>query len=275
MNAEGADFERALRGLPLGGLRYLESTGSTNLDAAQWVQAGAPDLALVVAGEQTAGRGRLGRRWLTPPGSALAFSLVLRLAESLTPRATAPATVTRYTALGALAVCWALETQYDLQPAIKWPNDVLLAQRKLCGVLAEAHWQGERLAAVILGVGVNVTPASVPLDEQLAFPATCVQTHTARPVERPALLAGIMEHLLDWRPRLASPEFLQAWEERLAFRGQWVTLHSDQGSMRRVQVLGLQADGALRVRSKDGQVQALYSGELSLRPQTGSQETSA
>jgi BirA family biotin operon repressor/biotin-[acetyl-CoA-carboxylase] ligase len=163
-------LQALLADLPLGSVRYFATVGSTNDLAGRWVEAGAPDLALVAADEQTAGRGRLNRRWITPPSSALAFSLVLKNPVE--------ADVLRYTALGALAVCDALNAALSpvLPAQIKWPNDVIATRRKLAGVLAEAHWQGESLTAVILGIGINVAPPSVPPDEQLNYPATCVES---------------------------------------------------------------------------------------------------
>ena len=156
-------LEKSLAGLRLGPLHYYHQIGSTNDEAARWAADGAPDLSLFVADEQTDGRGRLGRRWFTPAGSALALSLILR---DQGQGSALPRHITRLTALGALAVCDALSDLYALQAEIKWPNDVLLSRRKIAGVLAEAHWQGEQLVAVILGIGVNVRQAALPLPRE-------------------------------------------------------------------------------------------------------------
>src|SRR4030042_3910780 len=102
-------LQKALQDLTLGALRYFGSLTSTNDLAARWAQAGAPDLALVVADEQTAGRGRMNRRWFTPPGVALAFSLILKDSGADRPQNVhQPAHLIRYPALGAVAVCEAL-----------------------------------------------------------------------------------------------------------------------------------------------------------------------
>lgn len=257
-------LEQALAGLPLGSIRYYAQTGSTNTDAALWAGADAPDLALVVADEQTAGRGRLGRRWLTPPRAALAFSLVLR------PEA-GPFDPAHLTALGALAVCDALLDRYHLQAQIKWPNDVLLERRKVGGILVEAHWQGESLRNAILGIGVNITRLAVPDEADQAFPATCVEASLGRPVDRLELLKAVLSHLLEWRPRLGSQEFLRAWEERLAFRNEWVRVSVGdsaalQPEFQEGQILGLEADGALRLCDRTGRNIIFRTGEVSLRP---------
>jgi len=265
-------LEKQLASLPLGGVRYLDSTGSTNDVAAQWAAAGAPDLSLVVADEQTAGRGRLKRRWITPPGSALAISLVMRLVG------TELESFPRLTALGALGLCGTLEER-GLQPQIKWPNDVLLSGRKAAGLLAEAQWQGDQLEAVILGIGVNVLNAAVPPQSELLFPATSVQDVLGQPVDRWQLLHSLLAHLLEWRSQISHPEFLQAWEARLAYRGQQVQVLQITGDDRAQAasnkdfaealvgtVLGLEPDGSLRLQTSDGSSVFLRTGELRLRP---------
>lgn len=254
------ELEKTLSGLALGKLRYYGQVTSTNDLAARWVEAGAPHLSLVVADEQTAGRGRLGRRWLTPPGAGLAFSLALTELARGTPLL--------YTALGALAVCDTLNQALPpmLPAQIKWPNDVLAQRKKLAGVLAEAHWRGERLVAVILGVGINVTPASVPPAEELSFPATCVEEAVGAEVERWGLLRAVLERLLEWLPRVHEPDFVRAWQQRLAFRGEWVQVRLEDGPPLEGYVAGLNPDGSLRLRDRAGHFSAVQFGEVHLRP---------
>jgi len=138
-------LEKQLQGRSLGAIRYFDSITSTNDEAANWIKTDAPDVALVVADEQTAGRGRSGRKWHTPAGSALAFSLVLRSEEQINQLLKYQNTA-RLNGLGALAVCQALQNKYELTAQIKWPNDILVQGKKVSGVLAEAHWIGNKLA---------------------------------------------------------------------------------------------------------------------------------
>jgi len=276
-----AAIAAALDRLAIGPIQYFEQIDSTNVEAARWVEKGCPDLALIVADEQTAGRGRAGRRWFTPAGTALAFSLVLKAGAELSERtwSVSPDLLPRVTALGALAVCETLQSLYGLPAQIKWPNDVLCFGRKCCGVLAEALWQGEELAAIILGIGINVKPASVPPDEALTFPATCIETAVeesgmkAQTVDRPELLEAVVKELLNWQPQVGSDEFIQAWEKRLAYLNQWVrvsqsTGRTDEGQTSALegQVLGLEPDGRLRLRDRSGKIITIRSGELNLRP---------
>ena len=249
------ELDRILEDLPLGKVRYFERTGSTNDDAARWAEEGAPDLSLVIAEEQTAGRGRHNRRWYTPPGAALAFSLILRTQSE-------EAVIPRLTALGALALSDALQGLYGLQARIKWPNDVLMAGRKLAGVLAEAAWQGDRLASVILGIGINIGPLSVPPQSTLNYPAVCLESALSKRVDRLELLHEVLACLLDWRPRLAEDKFILACQERLAFRGEWVQIVPDRGLPVEGQVLGLDKGGCLVLRTRVGETITLQSGQL-------------
>jgi len=253
------ELRKSLSDLPLGGLRYFERTGSTNDVALAWATEGAPDLALVCAEEQTSGRGRGRRRWYTPPGTALAFSLVFRPVpgdENLLPR---------YSGLGALAVTDVL-TQLGLEAEIKWPNDVLVRRRKVCGVLAEAVWIGSQPDSVVLGLGLNVLAGAIPPADYLTFPATSLESELRRDLDRLDLLHRLLAALLDWRPRLSAESFVYTWEERLAFRDEQVEVTADGMPAVTGTVAGLERDGALRLRLADGKTLALQFGEVHLRP---------
>lgn len=253
-------LDQLLNDLPLGATRYYPSVGSTNDLAMRWAQAGAPDLGLVVADEQQHGRGRGKRRWQTPPGSALAFSLILHPAERTE--------LVRYTALGALAVCDTLNQALSpVTPAqIKWPNDVLAERRKLAGVLAEAQWHGNDLQAMILGIGINVAPESVPPPDQVDYPATCVQDVVQGAVDRWGLLHDVLATLITWLAQIGSPEFILAWESRLALRGERVRVLQENAPDREGVVLGLGPQGSLRLGTGPGQSELVNFGEIQIRP---------
>src|SRR5215216_2280329 len=162
------ELKQALAKLPLGKVRYFDSIGSTNNEALAWATSGANDLSLVIADEQTAGRGRLDRKWFTPKGAALALSLILR------PTAEEKPHLSRITGLAALALTDTLRT-YGLISQIKWPNDVLLNGRKVAGILVESVWSGETVDCLVIGVGVNVLQGAVPDPRLLRFPATSLE----------------------------------------------------------------------------------------------------
>lgn len=256
-----ASLEKILSDLHLGPVRYLQTIGSTNEFAARWVSQGAPDLALVVADEQTAGRGRQGHRWYTQPGSALAISLILR--SHLSPK---ESSIGRLTALGALAVSSTLYKLYGVDAKIKWPNDVLVNGRKICGVLVETYWLGDQVHASVLGIGVNVSHAAIPPVVDLTFPATSLEQVLDHPVERTHLLHEILAELLAWRDQLESDRFLQQWQKLLAFINEWVIVTSERNSPLEGRILGLRADGALQLLTRDAGQVAVKFGEVHLRP---------
>src|SRR3972149_2437761 len=163
-------------------LHYYATLGSTNDRAAELARAGAPEGTLVVADEQTAGRGRSGRRWHSPAGSGLALSLVLR------PTTLGSREIAAIGLIGAMGSIEAL-AEYGMQPELKWPNDVLLNGAKVGGILAEASWTGSELDHVILGIGLNVGKAPLP---EVEFPATSIEQAVGKPVAREALLLRVL-----------------------------------------------------------------------------------
>jgi BirA family biotin operon repressor/biotin-[acetyl-CoA-carboxylase] ligase len=250
----------ALRGLPLGGLRFFPTIGSTNDEALAWAAEGAKDSSIVVADEQTAGRGRMGRRWLTPAGSALAFSLIL------CPRGREREAVGLFSGLGPLALVDALRV-YGIAAQIKWPNDVLIRGKKAAGILVETVWMGMEVDSVVLGMGVNVAPASVPPVEGLNFPATCIHAEMQDTIPRFHLLKTLLKALFTRRASIASDAFLHDWETSLAFLGETVRVWAGETAEPVIgQVEGLEADGSLRVRESGGETRVIRFGEVQLRP---------
>lgn len=251
----------------LGEVLYFDCLGSTNDLAMSLLRHGCAHRTLIIADEQTAGRGRQGRKWFTPPGSALAFSLILKFDPLQASSLEAGDVLSRFTALGAVGACQALRERYQLEACIKWPNDVLLGRKKVGGVLVEALWQGEQILGVVLGVGINVHPPSVPGEHEINYPATCVEAELGKPVAREEVLSAILEAVLYWCERVHQPLFLQKWEELLAFRQEWVEVTMFLGKSARnlqVQILGLDEQGRLRVRDLQQQEFVLTDGEIRL-----------
>ena len=240
--------------------RFFSEIGSTNEEALNWLGEGAPDAGLVFADTQSAGRGRFKRRWVTNPGSALALTLILRPDKNHLEH------LALFSPMAALALCSVLETDYLLNPCIKWPNDVLLDGKKTCGILVEAGWQGSELEGLVIGIGVNVAPEAVPPAEELLFPATCINAHLKNPASRPDLLKKLILQLLGWREKIGSTDFLQEFEKRLAFRNEWVKIqHSDQ-KFQIGKIKGIDKNGDLILELKNGQQEKITAGDVHLRP---------
>ena len=253
------ELKKILASLPLGDIRYFDSIGSTNNEALAWATSGAKDLSLVIADEQTAGRGRLDRKWFTPRGTALAFSLILRPTEAEMPF------LTRIVGLAALAVADSLRTR-GLVSQIKWPNDVLLNGRKVAGILVESVWAGEEIDYVVIGIGVNVLKEAVPAVELLLFPATSLEESLGPAVEREKVLHAILAGIIALRPHMSSDSFLSSWEQALAFRGEPVQVEQGDGSLLTGKLLGLEPDGSLRLSNDAGASITVRFGDVRLRP---------
>lgn len=261
MEHRAVDFDEfairaALGGLPLGGLRVLSTIGSTNDEALAWAAEGGADLSVVIADEQTAGRGRLGRTWRTPRGTAIAVSVILRGPSDPLPH------YSRLAGLGAMAVADACRSM-GLQASIKWPNDILVEGRKLAGVLVESAWTGAALEAAVIGIGINVLEASGPPPESVRYPATSMETSLGRPPIRAEVLRELLSALITWRTKLDSDEFIAAWEKRLAWRGRQVALLRDGQPPVRGKLSGLAPDGSLKILH-EGRLLEVSMGELQL-----------
>ena len=253
------ELKKVLSKLPLGNIRYFDSIGSTNNEALAWATGGAEDLSLVIAEEQTAGRGRLDRKWFTPKGTALAFSLILR------PTAEEKPHLSRTVGLAALAVADTLRTR-GLISQIKWPNDVLLNGRKVAGILVESVWSGEEVDALVIGIGVNVLKDAVPSAELLFFPATSLEESLGSLVERERILHDILAGIIALRSHLSSDSFIASWEKALAFRGERVQVEQGDGSILMGKLLGLEPDGSLRLSDEHGKSLTVRFGDVRLRP---------
>lgn len=244
-----------LDSMPLSDWRYYPSIGSTNDDALAWSAAGADDWSLVLADEQTAGRGRGKRHWVTQAGTALALSVVVR------PSTDETAHFTRFTALAALALVRTL-ADLGLQSEIKWPNDILVNGRKTAGVLVEADWRGEKVEGVVIGMGVNITPNAVPEQAQLRYPATSVVDALGSEVDRWEILAVILREMKALRGVLVTEQFVEEWNQHLAFRNQWVQFQASGADPQKVKISGVLPNGKLDLTDEHGQAYEAVSGEI-------------
>ena len=253
------ELKRVLSKLPLGEVKYFDSIGSTNTEALAWATNDARDLSLVIADEQTAGRGRLDRKWFTPLGTALAFSLIVHPTPEEEPF------LTRIVGLAALAIVDALQAR-SLTAQIKWPNDVLLNGRKVAGILVESVWSGEEVDYVVIGIGINVLKGAVPPADLLQFPATSLEESLGPVAKREEILRDILANILALRPHLGTDSFITSWEKVLAFRAEQVQIEEANGSFTVGKLLGLGPDGSLRVMDEQSNSITVRFGDVRLRP---------
>ncbi len=244
-----------------GRILYFETIGSTNDVAASLAQTGVHEGAVVIADAQTAGRGRRGRVWFSPPSAGLYVSVILAPGRArVSPeRATALLTLS-----AGVALSEAVERVTGLVPAIKWPNDLLVGRRKLAGILAEgvALTGSVGLQAVVLGYGINVMPAAYP--PELASVVTSLETELGRGIDRAAICAESIASLAERYDDLLEGRYdaiLDAWRRRsFGSRGAKVEWDTPSG-VRHGITEGIDEMGALLVRSA-GAVERIVAGEV-------------
>jgi BirA family biotin operon repressor/biotin-[acetyl-CoA-carboxylase] ligase len=235
----------------------LHRVGSTNDVARAAGERGIAERLAIFAEEQTAGRGRAGREWTVPPSRGL-------LGSTLWRPAVAPA---RAATLGQVAGVAAVEAlaALGIEARLKWPNDVLVGQSKVAGVLLESAVEAGRLRHVVIGIGVNVHQSADELPAT-PYPATSLRLATGRPGDRTALAAALLSALArgydGWRARPA--DVFARWRAALATLGQEVTVVGPEGER-----VGLARDvepnGSLLLERADGSLERLVSGDLSVR----------
>jgi BirA family biotin operon repressor/biotin-[acetyl-CoA-carboxylase] ligase len=244
---------------------FFNTIGSTSDVALALAVGGAAEGAVVIADEQTAGRGRLGRKWFSPPGSGLYVSIVLQPSRA---RADPQRATGLLTLAAGLALAEAIETATGLRVDIKWPNDLLVARRKLGGILAEAVSAERRVAAepgvttVVLGYGINIRSTAYPPD--LRERTTSLETALGRPIERAAICAETLAAVSRRYRDLLAGRFdaiLDDWRSRApGSRGARVTWSTPSGRGSGV-TAGIDDRGALLVQVGD-HVETIVGGEV-------------
>lgn len=222
---------------------------STNDEALRLARAGAPAGEAVVADAQTAGRGRAGHGWASPPGVALHFSVVLR------PRV-APEAFPLATLACGVAVADAVRAETGADAGLKWPNDVLVGLRKCAGILCEAELGGPGGPFVVAGVGINVNTPADALPARPDFPATSLAAETGRTFDREAVLAACLARMAEEIALLEGPGGAAAcaarFNERDALRGRRLRVALPDGTERVGRNLGAGPDGALLLSTPSG-----------------------
>lgn len=248
-------------------LRYLDDTDSTNRVAFDWARNGAPHGAAVVAEGQTAGRGRLGRAFFSPPYQNLYTSLVLR-PEMLLHEAP---TVVLVAAL-AVADCAAGLLGGPETVSIKWPNDVLLRGRKTSGILMELSAEATRVGFLVLGIGVNlnVDPGSFPAEFRQR--ATSLRAETGSWVDRARFtrtLYDTLEQMLDLHAAAGFDALRGRFEAYFRMAGEPVRVTNPGGASMAGTAEGIDSDGALLLRREDGSQVRLLAGDVTLAKEGG------
>jgi BirA family biotin operon repressor/biotin-[acetyl-CoA-carboxylase] ligase len=227
---------------------------STNDIAKREAKKGAREGTVVVAGEQTAGRGRLKRAWLSPRGS-IALSVILH---------PTPAQLPYLIMVSSLAVVHCIEKVSGLKAQIKWPNDVLVNNKKVCGILIESDVRGSAVDYAVIGIGLNVNLKTADFPE-IAATATSLSSELGRELSRREIIRCLLVELEDLY--LALPEgdsVFREWRDRLVTLGKEVELISGQTTHQGI-AESVASDGSLFLRQPDGKLIKVVAGDVSLR----------
>lgn len=250
------DLKAAVAGKLMGRrLLYLARTTSTNEVAKGLARRRAPEGTVVLAEEQTAGKGRLGRSWAAPAGSSLLLSVILRPTLSRLPQ---------LTMMASLAAARAVEGATGLPVRLKWPNDVLIRGKKVGGILIEAELAGQRPRFAVVGMGLNVNfdVGAVP---GIPETATSLSLELGRDFPRQDLLLALLEELeTAYQGLKAGAPIQEEWRERLETLGRWVRV-TGKGPPEEGRAEDVDDQGRLLLRLADGSLLALSEGDVSLR----------
>ncbi len=241
-------------------IRVFQNTTSTNDIVEKLARDGVDEGAVVFAESQSLGRGRRGRQWTSPAGKGLWFSVLLR--PSLTPQA-----VTKLTIASATALARAVRNVTTLSPEIKWPNDLLIAGKKISGVLTELAAELDHVRHVILGIGINVNMTESDFPKALRPTASSLRIQSGSLINRPEFAAEVLRQLdIDYK-RVTNGHFhevVEEWESLSCTLNREVEIQvGDRTIIGRAE--SLDQDGALLVRSQHGRLERVIGGDVSLR----------
>lgn len=238
---------------------HYEKIDSTNNEAKRLAEAGAADRTLITADYQESGKGRRGRSWEMPAGSSVIMTLILR------PQIR-PEHVSAVTLVMGLAVAQACRSFCKVDAKIKWPNDVVVGSRKICGVLTEMNCGADGIHYLVLGVGINGNIEEFPLE--LQDKATSLYLLTGKPLDREGLAAACLEQFEQYYSRFLETEdvslMLDEYNSLLAGKDAAVRVLEPGNEYCGIS-RGINAAGELLVEREDGRVEAVYAGEVSVR----------
>lgn len=238
---------------------YLESVDSTNNYAKRIAEDGTPSGTLVVADEQTGGKGRRGRAWCTPKGSAIAMTIVLR--PDIRPELASMVTLVM-----GLSVAKAIGSLYPVSVGIKWPNDVVVNGKKICGILTEMSAEMTGIHYLVIGTGINTNVEEFP--EEIQSVATSLIKELGEKVNRAELIAACLKYFEEYYEKYIAAGNLaplkEDYEALLLNRNNKVRVLEPNHEYTGLS-LGINEDGELLVEKEDGTVTAVYAGEVSVR----------
>ncbi|MFA7468583.1 MAG: biotin--[acetyl-CoA-carboxylase] ligase [Desulfotomaculaceae bacterium] len=241
-------------------IEYLPELPSTNDAARKLARAGCPEGTVVVTESQTGGKGRMGRPWFSPRGKGLWFTIVLRPPVN-------PAQTPQVTMVAAVAVAETIREHTGVEADIKWPNDILVHGKKLCGILVELNAEMDRVNFMVVGMGLNVNVPRSEFPPEISNIATSLQAESGRHIPRVPLLRALLKSFEDWYRLWLDEGFapiLSKWRELCVTLDCPVTVHTIRESYTG-HAIDVDQTGALLVKTEDGSIERLLAGEVTLR----------
>jgi len=238
-------------------IHHFDTLDSTNTKAYQLAQEGAEEGEVVIAESQAKGRGRLGRQWFSPPFLNLYLSVILRPKIS-------PHQASLITLMAAVATANAIREFSGLLPLIKWPNDILLRDRKVAGLLNEMHSEMDRIHFVILGIGVNLNMDEKAFSKEIQAIATSLRIEMGQTVSRKAFLQSLLQTLEGWYSiflKEGNDVLLRAWRDWAKIKGRRVKVTSF-GETLVGTAIDVDSDGALILETEDGGRTRVVAGDV-------------
>lgn len=242
---------------------YKETTGSTNADVRRMAEDGAENGLLVVADAQTSGKGRRGRQWESEKGTNLYFSMLLK-------PDIAPDKASMITLVAAYSVAKVIKKNTGLDAKIKWPNDIVVGKKKVCGILTEMNMERDYIHHIVVGIGINVNEEEFP--DEIRDMATSLKKEVGRIVSRANLLCDILlQFEKDYSAFLAAEDlkpFIDDYNKMLVNKGALVKVLDPKGEFSGI-AGGINEEGMLIVFKENGQIEKVYAGEVSVRGMYG------
>ncbi len=238
-------------------IHHFQTLDSTNSKAYQLALNGAEEGEVVISESQEKGRGRLGRQWFSPPFLNLYLSVILRPKIS-------PHQASLITLMAAVATADAIQKFSGLLPLIKWPNDILLRDRKVAGLLNEIHSEMDRIHFVILGIGVNLNMDEKMFSKEIRAVATSLKIEMGQKVSRKAFLQFFLQELEKWYSIFleeGGAVILKAWRDRAHIKGRQVKVTSFGETVAGI-AIDVDSDGALILGTEDGKQKRVVAGDI-------------
>jgi len=260
MDFNEKEIESRLSSLLIGRkIHFLDEVDSTNTYAAKLVQKGANEGEVVIAGCQTSGRGRMDREWHSPPGKNLFTSIILKPLINL-PSAS------QMTLMAGVAVAELISGFCPDRVTLKWPNDVLIDGKKVCGILTEMKTKGQKIDYVIVGIGININMERRDFPEELQGSSTSLKEETTGHISRTEFAAGLYNYFEKWYHTLITEGFdciRDRWMKYSDIIGREIEVRG-RDSKKRGRVVGLDNIGALMLYDKREQKSRILSGDVTV-----------